>query len=371
MKIFHPVLCYYPSQAGGPANTIYWLNKYLDAKLFSTEVISTTFGLIEDVKVKSYSSTHKVKFFSSKGKPFLIEGNRLLKTSGMVQFSSIFFPPTLPLLLLAIYHKKSVVISPRGELYDAAIRQKSVKKKIWIAIIKLFQKKINFHGTNNYEREIIHSMFPKSKSCTVIPNFIEMPNFLDKRVEDKIVFIGRINPIKNIHVLIEAFAQVHKVKPDVRLEIIGSARLELEKDYLRSLEEMLHVLKLEGVVNFLGHKEGEIKNEIISSSKALVLPSKSENFGNVVLEALAQGTPVIASKNTPWNLLNESNAGFWIEAVPNEISNVILKLFNLSESEYISVRKNAYNLCSTNFDIKMNTHVWENYYKKIIKNVEK
>ena len=54
--------------------------------------------------------------------------------------------------------------------------------------------------------------------------------------------------------------------------------------------------------------DGEEKNKVIASNMALVLPSKSENFGNVVLEALAQGTPVIASKNTPWQILDLKNA---------------------------------------------------------------
>src|SRR5690554_344138 len=371
MKILHPLLCYYPSQAGGPANTLYWLNKSLDADQFSCEVVSTDFGLIEDLKATEFSTTHKASFISSKGKPFISQSIKELKTSDIIQFSSIFFSPTLPLLISALSKNKAVIISPRGELYDAAIRQKSLKKKIWLSVIKRFQNKINFHATNAYELKIIQKVFPKAKSYTTIPNYMEMPIKLNNEVENKLVFVGRINPIKNIHILIDAISIVHKGNSNIKLEILGFARLDYEKEYLSSLQKKVELLCLENVVLFKGHIDGEAKNKVIASSKALILPSKSENFGNVVLEALAQGTPVIASKNTPWEILNEYNAGYWIDGSAEEIAKSILEVLNLNYSGYLNMRENAFELCKTKFDIKTNIKVWENYYKKITKNVQK
>lgn len=371
MKILHPLLCYYPSQAGGPANTIYWINNSLNPNDFASEVVATQFGLINKIKTKEYSKNHRTTFFNSKGKQFIFKSLRELKTSDIIQFSSLFFPPTLPLLIAAIIKNKIILLSPRGELYEAAIGQKSFKKKTWISVIKLFQNKINFHATNDFELKIIQKTFPKAKSSVVIPNFIEMPEKLNKEIEMKLVFLGRINPIKNIHLLIDAISIVHKNIPTIRVEILGLARLDYEKQYLSSLQGQIKELSLEKVILFKGHLEGEAKNEMIASSKALILPSKSENFGNVVLEALAQGTPIIASKNTPWHLLEEFNAGYWIDGNVNEIVKSIMKLLELKDSEYLQMRKNAFELCKSKFDIKTNINVWENYYKKTTTYVQK
>ena len=55
MKILHLLLCYYPSQAGGPANSIYWLNNSLNSNFFSTEIISTNLGLVKPIDFKVYN----------------------------------------------------------------------------------------------------------------------------------------------------------------------------------------------------------------------------------------------------------------------------------------------------------------------------
>jgi len=365
MKIVHPLLCYFPSQAGGPANAIYWINNSLDPTFFSSEIITTQFGLVNPINSKEYASNHKVAFLKSKGKPFIKLSIKELNTSTIVQFSSLFFPPTLPILFAAIVKNKTVIISPRGELYPAAVNQKRLRKRLWINLIKLVQTKIHFHATNDVELELIQSTFPKAKSVVVIPNYIEMPIKQEQDIMMSFVFVGRINPIKNIHLLISAIAEVFKVFPKVQLDIVGSARLDYEITYMKSLQELIKANALEQVVCFRGHLEGASKDDVIASSKALILPSQSENFGNVVLEALAQGTPVIASKNTPWQLLEEHNAGAWVDSSIQELTNSMMYFLNLETNAYSQMRINSYELCRSNFDIKTNVNIWENYYQTI------
>jgi len=371
MKILHPILCYYPSQAGGPANTLYWLNAALNPKTYTCSIIATQFGLVEVIDKKIFSSTHTALFFQNKGKTYIKKSLQELKTSHVVQFSSLFFPPTLPILFSAIRKKKTIIMSPRGELYQAALDQKAIKKKVWLSVMKMFQNKIHFHATNDYELGIIQKTFPKAKSTVVIPNFIQMPKKQDLDITKNFVFVGRINPIKNIHILISAIAEVYKTHPDMTLDIVGSARFDYELDYMASLENQVKELELENVITFKGHLNGAAKNKVIAASKALILPSKSENFGNVVLEALAQGTPVIASKNTPWEVLETAIAGFWVDGTIQELTTSILTLLDLNETTYLQMRKNAYALCKSKFDIQTNSHVWENYYQKITTYVQK
>lgn len=106
---------------------------------------------------------------------------------------------------------------------------------------------------------------------------------------DQIVFIGRMNVTKGAFDLIDIFYLVNLVKPDLELIMIGGTSAE----DLKKLNELVRQYKLEGKVNYLGFVSEEVKNQILSESKALVLPSKEEGFGIVVMEALAHNTPVI------------------------------------------------------------------------------
>ena len=363
MKILHPLLCYYPSQAGGPANTIHWINQSLNSKEFKYFIVSTNFEISKNNKKTGNS---QVIFTSSAGISFFKHCLRFFKSIDIIQFSGLFFPPTLPILFLAILKKKKVVISARGELYDAAIGQKRFKKHIWINIIKIFQRKIHFHATNDFELGVIQKIFPNANSTVVIPNYIDMPKMHKHAIKRSFVFVGRINPIKNIHLIIGALSKIHKQYPEIQLDIVGSSRFPYELEYHKSLVALTHKLNLNSRVNFLGHLNGDAKNKIIASNLALVLPSKSENFGNVILEAFAQGTPAIASKNTPWEILEDYKAGYWVEADENKIAKAMNSILNMENKKYIKFRENAYNLCKSKFEIKSNIYIWEKYYKQII-----
>jgi glycosyltransferase involved in cell wall biosynthesis len=370
MKILHILKCYYPSQAGGPANTLYWINEALKSTNFLLKIISTKFGLSYSIDVKEYNKNHKAFFYNTNGIKFIKKSCQELKSSDIIQFSSLFFPPTLPILIVALFMKKVVIISPRGELYPAPLSRGFLKKKIWINIVKLFQTKIYFHATNNFEYVLIEETFPHSRGISVIPNFVEMQPRHNFDVSMNFVFVGRINPIKNIDLLISAIAEVQEEYPTITLDIIGAPRLDYEIAYLSELKLLIKEKGLNAVVCFKGHLDGSLKHEIIASSKALILPSKSENFGNVVLEALAQGTPVIASHGTPWELLQLNNAGFWVESKNDKIVKSLKAILSLNESDYNEMRENAYSLCLSEFDIKTNINIWENYYKKIQSNAK-
>lgn len=371
LEILHPILCYYPSQAGGPANTIYWLNSALNKKKFQLVIVTTYFGIKVNTYAIDYGSNQSVSFLNSKGMKFIKLSLKSLKGGEIIQFSSLFFPPTLPLLLVAIIKNKSIIMSPRGELYDSAISQKSFRKKLWLSIIKLLQNKIHFHATNSFEEQKIHEHFPKAKSLKVIPNFIVLPEKIIVDTKMQFVFLGRINPIKNIDILVRAFKQLLESISISNLEllIVGSTRLAYELDYKNELLDLINSEGLSSRIKFLGHLEGKEKEIVIAESKALILPSKSENFGNVILEALAQGTPVIASKNTPWQILEDTGSGYWVNPDIDSLKIAMHSIFCLKKKAYQKMCNNAYELCKTKFDIQSNIHIWENYYKIITDNV--
>lgn len=321
----------------------------------------------EGISETLYSSGNSVRFIDSIWEFFSISEISKVRKAQAIHFSSLFFPPTLPILIGAIWFKKSIIISPRGELYPSALAIKPFQKKIWLLFIKVFQHKIFFHASNEFEKTIIKNHFLRTDDIKVIPNFIELPIKLNEKVNrNQLLFIGRVNPIKNIDVLLNSIAEIkNSSNPHIKLLIAGEARLDYEKEYFKELIKIIFKLDIESNVSFLGHIEYNEKQKILASSFALILPSKSENFGNVVIEALAQGTPVIASKNTPWEILEETNSGYWVSADSEDISETISKLMNMDWDDYLRMRQNAYQLCLEKFDVKTNIHRWENYYHTI------
>lgn len=138
------------------------------------------------------------------------------------------------------------------------------------------------HGINNVEiwgRGIDSKLYnPKNRSETLRERY----NINDKLV---LLYVGRLAPEKDIHVLIDAFTILNeRYKDKIHLIITGSG----------PVEEELRERKIDNIT-FTGYLKGTKLAEIYASSDIFVFPSVTETFGNVVLEAMASGLPVVAS----------------------------------------------------------------------------
>jgi D-inositol-3-phosphate glycosyltransferase len=115
-----------------------------------------------------------------------------------------------------------------------------------------------------------------------------------------ILFVGRIEPLKGIDSLIRAIAQVVAKLPELRerlrVPIIGGALDRIhEDDEMVRLQELREELGIGDVVTFIGAKDQDLLQYYYSAAQMVVMPSDYESFGMVALEAMACGTPVIAS----------------------------------------------------------------------------
>jgi D-inositol-3-phosphate glycosyltransferase len=115
-----------------------------------------------------------------------------------------------------------------------------------------------------------------------------------------ILFVGRIEPLKGIDNLLRAIALVvdqrPKLRQDLRVPIIGGDPDRVrEDDEMVRLQELREELGIGDVVTFLGAKDQDMLQYYYSAAEMVVMPSDYESFGMVALEAMACGTPVIAS----------------------------------------------------------------------------
>jgi glycosyltransferase involved in cell wall biosynthesis len=105
-------------------------------------------------------------------------------------------------------------------------------------------------------------------------------------------------------------------------------------------------------IRFSGFLQGAAKEIALQNLDYLILPSKSENFGMVVPEALWHNVPVIASKGTPWEELEQHQAGWWVEAEVTSFAAAIETVLHLPESERIRMGSNGKKLIEVNYGVK-------------------
>ena len=364
---------FYPSQNGGPSNSTYWLSK----ALYQNNVNITVLSLRNDINDRNIiydkmldTNYGKViyinNYFNFLSFKYLIYGFKIIKNYDIIQVNSFFSFNSFVLTIYALLNNKNVLWSPRGEFFSSALSYKSNLKKLMISIINLLQKNINFHVTSQEEENTVKLVIKNIKNIYVIPNFIDIPPQKSFIKKNQILFIGRIHPIKAIENLILACNQSYNFKNlNFKLLIVG----DYNNKYGKILQKLAYNSSISDNIVFINKIDDLIsKNQIYTDSICTILPSHSENFGNVVVESLSNSTFVIASKGTPWQILEENNAGYWIKNDVNTLSEIIDKVLLKNVNEITMLSNNAYNLAYNNFSINNNFSIWTNCYKKILNN---
>lgn len=374
MKILYPLGSFYPAQSGGPSNTIYWMTEALTQQNIDICVVTTNLDILKshNVKLNKWftSDTGKViycktliHYFPLK---FLYESILKLKEVDIVHLTGIFYPPSLILYLAnKVFFKKKVVWSPRGELATEALVYGSWKKKYYLKLLKkIIVNDFYFHTTSDQETTLVSNHFNHKKIIT-LPNYLKPRKKIEVKNEfNYLFFIGRISPKKAIENLIKAIyiSSVFKQK-NMKLIVAGNNK----NNYGDDLKKLCEDLNLSNIVEFIGHVEKTEKDKLYANAYFTIMPSHNENFGNVVVESLSQGTPVIASTGTPWEILQKNKAGYWISNSPEKIAETLDDVLTLSNQNYNLMRLNSLKLINEEFDIKNKIINWIKFYKSIIK----
>jgi len=111
-----------------------------------------------------------------------------------------------------------------------------------------------------------------------------------------LLYVGRIAPIKGLATLLDAVARLSARIPGLRLLVVGGEADEPLDGHEITLRRRTAALGIDGAVRFVGAQPQHALRDFYGAADALVLPSYYESFGMVALEAMACGTPVIASR---------------------------------------------------------------------------
>jgi D-inositol-3-phosphate glycosyltransferase len=154
----------------------------------------------------------------------------------------------------------------------------------------------------------------------------EAKTYVGLKPEDRmILFVGRIEPLKGVDTLLEAMAclQLNEANHPVHLAIIGGDPAASPEDMtfeMARLQRLCDDLGLDKSVMFLGKRDQDKLPYYYSAAEVVVMPSHYESFGMVALEAMACGTPVIASEvGGLAYLVRDGETGFTIPAEEPEM----------------------------------------------------
>ena len=244
-------------------------------------------------------------------------------------------------VFLARRNKIPYIVHTRGMLMPQALNFKTIKKNI---AMMLFQRSdLKFAdiliATSNAERDSLRDL-GFLQPIAVIPNGIDLNHFkntynsrsdLKKDSQRTVLFLSRIHPIKGILNLIKAWANIST--DGWRLKIAGPDEVGHLKDILLLIEE----LNISHSVEYIGEIIENDKSRVFKEADLFILPTLSENFGIVVLEAMLHGIPVITTKAAPWSDLEKFNYGWWVESTDSALSKALQEAILLEDNERIKM----------------------------------
>lgn len=342
MRILHVVPTYYPAvRYGGPIRSVHGLAAALSRRGHDVHVYTTSVDGDRDLDVPLGQPVDLngvlVHYFRVPALRRLYWSpgmrNELRKAVGsfdVVHLHSVFLWPMWVAAREAERARVPYIVTPRGMLIREMIQRRNRWiKAAWISLIEreTFTGAAGVHATAELEREELQRFGWALPEVAWIPNGVDFPAIHSPRAAGPfaglaagyVLFLSRISWKKGLDRLIAAWREV----PDLTLVIAGND----DEDYRPKLEALAESMGVSNRVVFLGAVSDEHKWALYAEAELLVLPSYSENFGNVVAEAMAMSCPVVVSPEVGIaQFVHAHSAGVVCQCAPGELASNIRRL---------------------------------------------
>lgn len=273
-----------------------------------------------------------------------------------------------PLLISKVLGRK-VLLGPRGEFSMGALALKRRKKLFFIRLYKVLglHRGVVFQASSQYEEEDIRNVLGDAAEVKIAEDIgaQEFAQQIRRRSNGslRVVFLSRISPKKN---LLAALDILKMVQQPVEYDIYGPIE---DHDYWVQCLAAIDALPLNVRVKYKGELHPEQVVRTLSGYDLFFMPTKGENYGHVIAEALCAGLPILIANTTPWRGLQQKGIGWDLSIdAPMQFSAIIDQVALMPVSEYQEIRqkvlawaRNKFSQCDA---VEANIALFRHVYKK-------
>jgi glycosyltransferase involved in cell wall biosynthesis len=357
-------------KAGGPVQTISGIVESL-ADFYDFQVVTSDRDLgdivpFETVNINEWNTVGSAKvLYLSPGLQNLSYYRGLFRTvpHDLVYLNSFFswhfsICPLLAIRTLRNY-TKPIIIAPRGEFSESALKIKSLKKNLFLRLCQLFRihRNVVWQASSTHDIPLIERAMGRADlNIKVVPNIVRfsVADFREEIRENakisgtlRICSVGRVSAIKNTDYAIET---LRHVKGKVDFLIFGPIE---DKVFYEHCQDTAASLPSNINVKFCGEVATEDVRSALKECHLFFSPTKGENFGHSIAEALSTGIPVLISDRTPWRDLRHVNAGWDLPLDNlNAFAETIQFCVDLNQDAYDILRKGALEFAKNAFNQK-------------------
>ena len=253
---------------------------------------------------------------------------------------------------LGLAPKARCLIAPRGEFSQGALKLKATKKKAFLFAARAvgLYRGVEWQASSEHEeadiRRMLGSIARHVRVAINLPDMTarELPHSVPRAEGEplRVIFLSRISPMKNLVFVLEVLQQV---KVPVRLDIYGPVR---DEEYWAQCRDLMAKLPVHVEAFYHGSVEHNRVSPILAGYDLFFLPTLGENYGHVILESLAAGTPVLIADTTPWRSLAEAGVGWDLPLErPRAFVESIEAIARLCPTELAAMRSRALSFAET------------------------
>lgn len=331
-KILIFVSYYIPGyKAGGPLRTIANMVEHLghdfEFWIVTSDRDQGDVDAYQNLLLNQWVTVGKAQvFYCSSQYQTISEFTKLINdTPHDILYLNSFFDPifTLKPLLARFLDRlvdRSVILAPRGEFSLGALKLKTLKKMIYIYISRLlgWYKNITWHVSSEHESKDIQRILSIADKKIIIA--LDLPSkvnvkpcvFKLSNVETyghrvqvlRLIFLSRISPMKNLDFALHILS---KIDCNVIFHIYGPLE---DESYWVKCQALIKALPQNVQVKYCGVVMPDDVGATFANYDLFLFPTRGENYGHVIAEALTVGTSILLSDQTPWRHLAMDGLGF-------------------------------------------------------------
>jgi len=347
-------------KAGGPiqstSNIVQALGEKVDFEVATLNVDHTSDVPYPDVQADQWNTRTegtRVFYFSKAGISY--HGLKTLIQEGNYDFLYVNSMYSLPftiwpwLMVLRGQVKAKIVLAPRGMLQAGAVQIRSLKKKVFLALMRAtgVQRKIRWQATDEQEQEDIRKFFGKKLDIHISPNIPKQQQLPWEATPKKtgvarFAFSSRVSRKKNLEFFLQ---RLHNIQGQVVFDIYGPKE---DDAYWQLVSEEITRLPVNVKAQLKGPVPAPELPQVLRQYHFSVLTTHAENFGHSIFEGLLAGLPVVISDRTPWLGLEEKQIGWDIPLEePERFEVAIQRAIDMGQDEYSQWSKAAHAFAAT------------------------